>query len=81
MAIYLGHNVKCIVTLTLIPQCPTLNSSKIFSYPTACFNFIFLTRNQTFCIVINAETFKMPTVTLTLIAQWPVSKHVRAVII
>ena len=35
-------------------------------------------RNLTFCIVIRAENFKIPTVTLTLIAQWPRSKHVRA---
>ena len=38
-------------------------------------------QDLTFCIVINAENFKMPTVTLTLIAQWPMSKHVRVVII
>ena len=27
---------SAIVTLTLIPQCPRLSSSKIFSYTTAC---------------------------------------------
>ena len=33
---------SAIVTLTLIPHCPALNSSKIFAFGTTCFNFIFL---------------------------------------
>ena len=35
-----------LVILTLFPQCSTMNSSKIFSYTTTCFNFIFLTMGQ-----------------------------------
>ena len=31
-----GDIASAIVTLTLIPQCPRLSSSKIFSYTTVC---------------------------------------------
>ena len=41
----------------------------------------FNSQDLTFYIVINAENFKLPLVTLTLITQWPMSKHVRVVII
>ena len=33
--------------VAFIPECPTLNFSKIFSYITTCFNFIVLTMCQT----------------------------------
>ena len=56
---------NAIVTLTLIPQCPTLNSSKTFSYARTCFNSIFLTMCQRLvigsdsivCTILNGGKF------------------------
>ena len=69
--------LTAMITFALIPQCPTLNLYKIFSYNTTCFNFSFLTICQS--LVIGPDSLycgkrrKQPTMTLTLIAQCPMS--------